>query len=133
MARSTPPRPTPAAFLACLGTLLATMPTSHALVPSPPNTQAGSYILQEINSGEVLASHNVNETYQPASLAKLMTAYLTFQSLEKGRIDMVLSKVRSTTVLYLFIVHRERQKKIDGRILKLVMMLRLSGIRGMVL
>ena len=46
----------------------------------------------DFNSGRILAESNADERLEPASLTKIMTAYITFQELAKGSLhvdDMV--------------------------------------------
>jgi D-alanyl-D-alanine carboxypeptidase (penicillin-binding protein 5/6) len=52
-------------------------------VPSMPAIAAKSYLLLDFNSGQLLASHNAQERVEPASLTKLMTAYLVFAALKQ--------------------------------------------------
>lgn len=54
-------------------------------VPAPaiPSIAAKAYVLLDFNSGQFLGSHNPNERVEPASLTKLMTAYLTFTALKQ--------------------------------------------------
>lgn len=47
-----------------------------------------SYALMEAKSGQFLLSENANQQLPPASLTKLMTAYLTFKALEENKITM---------------------------------------------
>lgn len=49
---------------------------------------AKSYILSDYQSGQVLASHNAHERVEPASLTKLMTAYIVFSALKQNRIQL---------------------------------------------
>jgi len=68
-------------------------PLAHAeqsvLPPPPAPAVAGkSYVLTDFNSGQTLVSQNANERIEPASLTKLMTAYLTFAALKQGRLSM---------------------------------------------
>ena len=46
--------------------------------------EMSSYILVDVASGTVLNSRDSNHRWQPASLTKLMTAYLTFKALKDG-------------------------------------------------
>ena len=55
-------------------------------VPSPPDIDASSYILQDFHTGRVIAEKNADRQLPPASLTKLMTAYLVFEALNKGDI-----------------------------------------------
>lgn len=52
-------------------------------VPAIPSIAAKAYVLLDFNSGQFLGSHNPNERVEPASLTKLMTAYLTFTALKQ--------------------------------------------------
>ena len=55
-------------------------------VPSAPDIGASSYILQDFHTGRVIAEKNADKPLPPASLTKLMTAYLVFEALNKGDI-----------------------------------------------
>ncbi|HUP93273.1 MAG TPA: D-alanyl-D-alanine carboxypeptidase family protein [Burkholderiales bacterium] len=52
-------------------------------VPNPPPIAAKAYLLADFNSGQVLVSQNPHQRIEPASLTKLMTAYLTFAALRQ--------------------------------------------------
>lgn len=49
---------------------------------------ARSYVLSDFHSGQLLASHNPHERLDPASLTKLMTAYIVFAALKQERIAL---------------------------------------------
>ncbi len=69
--------------------LLATNVSANAgLVPAPPAINADSYILVDFDTGEVLVEHNPDQTLPPASLTKLMTAYILAQEVELGRLGL---------------------------------------------
>jgi D-alanyl-D-alanine carboxypeptidase (penicillin-binding protein 5/6) len=55
-------------------------------VPSAPAIAAKSYVLVDFHSGQTLAAHDPHARVEPASLTKLMTAYLTFAALKQKRI-----------------------------------------------
>ncbi|HLJ38745.1 MAG TPA: D-alanyl-D-alanine carboxypeptidase family protein [Steroidobacteraceae bacterium] len=59
-----------------------------APIPSPPAVSARAWILVDHNTGKVLAEHNADEREAPASLTKLMTAYIVFQALAEGRLKL---------------------------------------------
>jgi D-alanyl-D-alanine carboxypeptidase (penicillin-binding protein 5/6) len=69
---------------------LAVLPAWAAAfdVPPPPAIEAGAYILVDHESGRVLASRNENERMEPASITKLMTAYVVFRSIREKRIGL---------------------------------------------
>jgi D-alanyl-D-alanine carboxypeptidase (penicillin-binding protein 5/6) len=73
-----------------LGLVLpATLAASAAFaqVP-PPAVNARSWVLVDATSNQVLASGNADERVEPASLTKLMTAYLVFEALQAKKISM---------------------------------------------
>lgn len=53
-----------------------------------PDIGAGSYLLIDFQSGDVLASKNNQQKIEPASITKVMTAYVIYQELEKGFITL---------------------------------------------
>lgn len=57
------------------------------LPPPPPGVEARSWLLLDVSSGQVLASQNENRRLSPASLTKLMVAYLAFEALENRQIE----------------------------------------------
>ena len=56
------------------------------IIPPAPNINATSYLLIDANSQKVLVEHNPHERKAPASLTKIMTAYLAEQEIVAGRI-----------------------------------------------
>jgi D-alanyl-D-alanine carboxypeptidase (penicillin-binding protein 5/6) len=78
--------------------LLAAASVSAQQVPSPPPIAAKAYLLLDYNSGQSLVSHNPEQRIEPASLTKLMTAYLTFGALRQKTLkpdQMVLVSTRA--------------------------------------
>ncbi|MFK7955433.1 MAG: D-alanyl-D-alanine carboxypeptidase family protein [Lysobacterales bacterium] len=57
-------------------------------VPAPPQIGATSYILLDHHSGAVLASQNVDQQIEPASITKLMTSYIVFSELQSGGLNL---------------------------------------------
>lgn len=45
------------------------------------------YIVIDAGSGDILAGQNINDRWYPASLTKLMTAYVTFRAIKAGKIE----------------------------------------------
>lgn len=72
-------------FLALL--LLPVLAFAQQL-PTPPTLAAKSWLLLELSSGQVLASQGPDDRLEPASLTKLMTAYLTFSAIKQGTIKL---------------------------------------------
>lgn len=61
-------------------------------LPAPPQLAAKAYLLVDAASGAVLVEHNADEILPPASLTKMMTAYVLAEEIEAGRVsetDMV--------------------------------------------
>ncbi len=56
------------------------------MVPAPPQLAAKSYVLMDGESGQVLVENNGDQRLPPASLTKLMTAYIATKEIEAGRI-----------------------------------------------
>ena len=55
---------------------------------TPPTLAARSWLLMDATSGQILASHEPDMRIEPASLTKLMTAYLAFAAVRDKRIDL---------------------------------------------
>ncbi|MBB1162047.1 D-alanyl-D-alanine carboxypeptidase family protein [Aquariibacter albus] len=92
----TAPSPTPSLFrsagrllgaLLLLGGLLAA-PLARAQAPQPPEVAARSWLLLDVSTGQVLAAKDADTPTEPASLTKLMTAYLVFQALKDGKLKI---------------------------------------------
>jgi len=67
----------------------ATPPAQAAApIPAPPEVNARSYLLVDHFSGRVLAERHADERAEPASLTKLMTAYVVFKALAEGRLKL---------------------------------------------
>lgn len=65
---------------------------SQAPLPAPPQLAAKSYVLMDGASGNILVENNGDERLPPASLTKLMTAYIATLEIRNGKIgeqDMV--------------------------------------------
>ena len=52
--------------------------------PAPPEIAARSYLLIDISAGQVLAQQQADVAVEPASLTKLMSAYVVFDALKSG-------------------------------------------------
>jgi len=72
---------------ACVAGTAAAQSTPPVLTPAPavaaPSIEARAYLLLDVNSGQILASRSAGDKFEPASLTKLMTAYLTFGALKQ--------------------------------------------------
>ena len=60
---------------------------AHAQAPQPPEIAAKSYLLLDMASGQVLAERNADAPADPASLTKLMTAYVVFGAIRDKKIS----------------------------------------------
>ena len=67
---------------------LTTATAAPSLIPAPPRVNAKAYLLIDHNSGHVLAEKNADKRIEPASLTKLMTAYVVLYEIERGGIDI---------------------------------------------
>jgi D-alanyl-D-alanine carboxypeptidase (penicillin-binding protein 5/6) len=72
------------------GVMLSSITAQAAITPNPtaPNIAAKSYILQDFASGRVIAENNPDERLPPASITKLMTAYVVSHELASGNIKL---------------------------------------------
>jgi len=72
-------------------TLLASLALAagaFAQAPQPPEVAAKSYILIDMTSNQVLAERDADTPSDPASLTKLMTAYLAFNAIKEKRLAL---------------------------------------------
>ena len=77
-------------FLLCAWLALAA-PLACAQSFTPPPIAARSYMVVDMLSGQALAAAAENDRFEPASLTKLMTAYVVFQALREHKIDLAQS------------------------------------------
>ncbi len=61
---------------------------AHAQAPLPPELAAKSYLLLDLTSNQSLAERNADEPADPASLTKLMSAYVVFTALRDKKIAL---------------------------------------------
>ena len=77
-----------AALLFCVSTTASLFAAPLPIVPGPPKVDAQHYVLVDPSSGEVLAHYRADIPAPPASLTKMVTAYLTFDALASGRLSL---------------------------------------------
>lgn len=65
--------------------LVAAGAHADAPVSTAPRVPASAWLLADFNSGTALAAHDAQRRVAPASLTKLMTAYLLFEKLKEGK------------------------------------------------
>ena len=68
-----------------LAAAAAVPPTAR---PPPPQLEATAWVLVDQSSGQMLAGHRANETIEPASITKFMTAYAVFHALKDGKLKL---------------------------------------------
>ncbi|TSE23505.1 D-alanyl-D-alanine carboxypeptidase DacC [Tepidimonas sediminis] len=56
--------------------------------PAPPEIAARAWLLYDATAEQILAAKDPDEPVEPASLTKLMTAYLVFDALKAGRLTL---------------------------------------------
>jgi D-alanyl-D-alanine carboxypeptidase (penicillin-binding protein 5/6) len=72
-----------------LAMLLAALSFSVAAqMPLPPEVAAHAYMLLDVTANQILAAKDIDSPVEPASLTKLMTAYLVFDALKSKKIDL---------------------------------------------
>ena len=71
-------------------TLGLTIFQAQAQMPAPeaPEVAARAYLLLDVTANQILASRELDMPVEPASLTKLMSAYLVFDALKSKKIDM---------------------------------------------
>jgi D-alanyl-D-alanine carboxypeptidase (penicillin-binding protein 5/6) len=57
-------------------------------IPAPPELPVKGYLLIDFNSGKTLIEQNADERLEPASLTKIMTAYVVFRELAGGKVKL---------------------------------------------
>ena len=76
--------------LLLVGFALLSVGSHAAITPTPkaPEVAAKSYFLQDYTSGKVIAALNAEQRLPPASITKLMTAYVVSHELASGSIAL---------------------------------------------
>jgi D-alanyl-D-alanine carboxypeptidase (penicillin-binding protein 5/6) len=70
------------------GLLAALTWNAQAQMPQPPELAAKAYLLMDVTANQVLAAKDPDMTVEPASLTKLMTAYLVFDALKSRKLSL---------------------------------------------
>jgi len=68
--------------------LSLTFGAAQAQTPQPPEIAARSYLLFDVSANQVLAAKDADSPAEPASLTKLMTAYLVFQAIKDKKLSL---------------------------------------------
>jgi len=61
---------------------------AHAVAPPPPAIAGRAWIVGDVTSGQTLVAERADERMEPASLTKLMTAYLVFSALHEKKLTL---------------------------------------------
>ena len=61
---------------------------ASAQAPQPPQVVGRAWVVADLSSGQILASEKADERFEPASLTKLMTAYLVFAALKEKKLAL---------------------------------------------
>lgn len=83
-----------APFRTAAGLALALAAIASSLTPASAES-AHSYLVFDARTGEVIDKYNAHRAWYPASVTKLMTAYVTFQAIRAGRLKMTSPVVQS--------------------------------------
>ena len=76
-------------FYALVLTLFAIQVHAVArLIPAEPQIAATAYLVMDADTGKVIASKNADKPFAPASLTKMMTAYILEYELSKGNVGL---------------------------------------------
>jgi serine-type D-Ala-D-Ala carboxypeptidase (penicillin-binding protein 5/6) len=68
-------------------TLLLPITVWSAAAPAP-SLAVNAYLLRDVNSGTTIVAYKNDDRLEPASLTKMMTAYLTFNALKQGHLKL---------------------------------------------
>ena len=90
-----PERPIPFSIYFAMKTLLSALLAAFSVcsaalaqAPQPPEIAARSYLLLDVTANQVLATKDADSPVEPASLTKLMSAYLVFDALRAKKISI---------------------------------------------
>jgi len=75
-------------FIAALLMLFFTATQAATLIPATPKIKAKGYLLIDFNSGRILAEKKADQRMEPASLTKMLSAYVIDHELAKGNISL---------------------------------------------
>ncbi len=75
-------------ILVAAALLQATTAAAQNIIPRPPEIAASSYILMDAKTGHVILQENAEEALPPASLTKIMTAYIAIEEVIGGNLRM---------------------------------------------
>jgi D-alanyl-D-alanine carboxypeptidase (penicillin-binding protein 5/6) len=73
-------------LLPCAAVLALCVSAAHAFDPPPSQIAARAWVLLDTQSGQLITGYQHDERFEPASLTKLMTAYLVFDALKQKKL-----------------------------------------------
>lgn len=84
------PKPSPklSIIVALFFTVAVSVANAAGPIPAAPKVAAKNYILVDADSGHVLAEKEADQQVEPASITKMMTAYVIYRELEADRLSM---------------------------------------------
>ena len=60
---------------------------AQVIIPRAPDIAATSYVLLDAQTGQILVEENADEPLPPASLTKIMTAYIAIEEIINGNLN----------------------------------------------
>jgi D-alanyl-D-alanine carboxypeptidase (penicillin-binding protein 5/6) len=79
---------TAVATVHCFAETPTSTPPASISIPTAPQVEARAYIVVDYRTDKVLAAKDATARVEPASLTKLMTAYIVFQELAAGKLKL---------------------------------------------
>ena len=76
------------ATVPCVAESPAPTPPAATAIPTPPQVDARAYVVVDYRTDKILAAKDAVARMEPASLTKLMTAYIVFQELAAGKLKL---------------------------------------------
>lgn len=76
------------ALLTLVGLWLVATTVSATPVPAPPSVAGTGHLLIDYDSGRILSSKNADQPLEPASLTKIMTAYVVLREIQGGHVTL---------------------------------------------
>ena len=73
-------------LLLCCAVVTLVAPLAHAVDPPASQIAARAWVLVDTQSGQLITGYKHDERFEPASLTKLMSAYLVFEALKQKKI-----------------------------------------------
>ena len=71
-----------------LALLLVAAAAPAAPTPAPPQVAASGHLLVDFDSGRILSEQNADQRLEPASITKIMTAYVVLHELKEGNLKL---------------------------------------------